>query len=303
MLRRLTEFIFFGNYFIGILAIVLSIESALQLHLPLNSLVYYIILFSASVTYYTYAYTGPLNLGEALNPRTKWYHRNHHFILWSQRILFSTCTVLGFIFLKKNFTSIESLPLQYWLIIGVIFLSGLLYYGLVPNPFLKFNLRKTGWLKAFVIGFVWACCANLLSFIVLQIEQGPHAAEPVFMLWLFVKNWIFCTVNAIMFDIKDYAHDSNKQLKTFVVRYGLRKTIFYILIPLISVGLFSLIAFTVSRNFGAVPILINLLPFIVLLRIAWTMQKPHSLFYYLVIIDGLILFKGLCGIAGSYFLK
>jgi hypothetical protein len=35
-----------------------------------------------------------------------------------------------------------------------------------------------------------------------------------------------------MFDIKDYAADHNHQLKTFVVRYGLRKTIFYILIPL-----------------------------------------------------------------------
>ena len=114
---------------------------------------------------------------------------------------------------------------------------------------------------------------------------------------------MFCTVNAIIFDIKDYADDSNKQLKTFVVSFGLRKTIFYILLPLIIIGLFSLIAFTTSRHAGIVTISLNLIPFILLLMIAWSMQKPHKILYYLIVIDGLIFLKAICGIIGMHFIK
>lgn len=302
-MKKAIQFIFFGNYFIGVLAIALSIESALQLHMPLNSFAYYILLFSGTILYYTYAYSGPLNAGDQVNPRTKWYNEKHIFIIRSQWILLFVCVVTGIIFLLKNFSGLKNLPLQYWLILFIIPSSGLLYYGLLPRSFYKINLRNTGWLKAFVIGFVWACCANLLPFIVLQIEKGEYFADPVLLIWLFIKNWMFCTVNAIMFDIKDYADDSNKQLKTFVVKFGLQKTIFYILIPLLIVGILSFLVFTHLRHYGLIPILFNLLPFLLLLRIAWDMQKPHKIFYYLVVIDGLIFFKALCGIAAMQFVK
>jgi hypothetical protein len=303
MAKKLVEFIFFGNYFIGILAIALSVESSMQLHLPLNSLTYYTILFSATIIYYTYAYTGALNIGQSINPRTEWYRKNHAFIMRSQWFLLSTCVLFGVFFLCKNYVSIIHLPLQYWLILIIILFAGVLYYGLLPKSFYKINLRNTGWLKAFVIGFVWACSVNLLPFIALRIESGFHAVNSLVLLWLFIKNWMFCTVNAIMFDIKDYADDSNQQLKTFVVRFGLKKTIFFVLLPLIIVGLISLIAITSSRHLGLITISFNLVPFILLLMIACSMQKPHKIIYYLVVIDGLIFLKALCGIAGTYFIK
>lgn len=302
-MKSIIKFIFLGNYFIGLLAIALSVESNVQLRIPLNSFEYYILLFSATVFYYTYAYIGPLYSKTSVNPRTQWYKKNRRFILWSQRFLFLAFSALGIIFLFGNFNSIKYLNFWYWLILFIMLLSAVLYYGLLPKSFYKINLRNTGWLKAFIIGFVWACCANLLSFIALQIEKSEHNVDPVLLLWLFIKNWMFCTVNAIMFDIKDYVHDSNKELKTFVVRFGLRKTIYFILLPLISIGLLSLIAFTASRHFGAATIIINLIPFILLLMIARSMLRPHKIMYYLVVIDGLIFFKALCGIIGMQFIN
>ncbi|MFT4155396.1 UbiA family prenyltransferase [Parafilimonas sp.] len=295
--------VFFGNYFIGIIAIALSIESCTQLRLPLNSAAYYTILFCITVFYYTYAYLGPLNAGNTTNPRKDWYNRNHRFVLRSQVFLLITAIASGICFLYKNFTAIQSLPFVYWLLAGIVALSGILYYELLPGSVLKINLRNTGWLKAFVIGFVWACVANILPFIVAQIETGPHQVETSFLIWLFIKNFMFCTVNAIIFDIKDYADDSNRQLKTFVVRFGLRRTIFYILLPLTIIGLFSLVAFTMSHHFSLATILINLIPFILLFMIAWSMQWPHKILYYLVIIDGLIFFKAVCGIVGMNFIN
>lgn len=302
MLKLIKSF-FFGNYFIGLIAVALSIESCVQLRLPLNSLIYYIILFCTAVFYYTYAYLGPLNIGTPMNPRKAWYKRNHTFIIWSQNIVFITALLLGCFFIYKNFTAIEHLPLKYWLAIAIMLIAGVLYYGLLPKSFYRINLRNKGLLKAFTIGFVWACCANLFSFIIVQIENGAHTAEIILLMWLFIKNWMFCTVNAMIFDIKDYVDDSNRQLKTFVVRFGLRNTIFFILMPLIVIGLFSLIAFTTTRHAGIITIAFNLIPFILLLMIAWSMQKPHKILYYLIVIDGLIFLKALCGIIGMQFIK
>lgn len=301
-MKKFIQSIFFGNYFVGLLAIALSIESAVQLRLPLNSIGYYIILFCATVFYYTYAYTGPLYSKHYSNPRTEWYRKNRKLIIASQSILCAICVIVGSIFLYKYFNSIKNLNTNYWIIIAAVLLAGFFYYGLLPRSFYKINLRNTGWLKAFVIGFVWASCVNLLSFIVLQIEKGNFVVDPVLLLWLFIKNWMFCTVNAIMFDIKDYAHDSNTELKTFVVQFGLRKTIYFILLPLIIIGLLSLVAFAMLKHFAVITLFINLIPFVLLFMIARSMLHPHKIMYYLVVIDGVIFIKAICGIIGMQFI-
>lgn len=302
MLKKIVQFIFFGNYFIGLLAVALSLECSLQLHLPLNSLLYYIIIFCGAVLYYTYAYLGPLHTHGIANERAEWYLHNKKNILLSQYLLITICVFAIIFFLQKNYQTIFSLPFTYWLVISIIPVCGLLYYGLLPKSFYHLNLRNTGWLKAFVIGFVWACCANLLPFIFLRIEKGYYNADAVLLIWLFIKNWMFCTVNAIIFDIKDYADDSNKQLKTFVVKFGLRNTIYFLLLPLLIIGLIAFLIFTHIRNFSLAAILFNLIPFILLIRVAWLMQKPHSIFYYLVVIDGLIFLKAICGITAMHFM-
>ncbi len=302
-MNRFIKFIFFGNYFIGLLAVILAVESNVQLRLPLNSIAFYTLLFCAAVFYYTYAYTGPLNSKTYKNPRTQWYKDHHRFIRWTQRFLLFACIILGTYLFYKNSNAVMHLRLQYWLMILIMLIAAILYYGLLPRSFYKINLRKTGWLKAFVIGFVWACSANLLSFIFLQLEKGEHPVDAILLLWLFIKNWMFCTVNAIMFDIKDYVHDSNKELKTFAVSFGTNKTIYFILLPLIIIGLLSLIAFTAARHFGAATTLINTIPFILLFMIALSMFRQHKIMYYLVVIDGVIFLKALCGIIGMQFIN
>jgi hypothetical protein len=112
---------------------------------------------------------------------------------------------------------------------------------------------------------------------------------------------MFVTVLCIMFDIKDYAVDHNQQLKTFVVQKGLRYTIFYILIPLCLLGLVSFFYYAVVHHFHPVKIILNLIPFITLIGVAYSMHKRQSILYYLIIIDGLMLLKALCGSAGMLY--
>jgi len=298
MAIKVIKFIFFGNYFIGLLAIALTIESTIQLHLPFNSIPYYILVALAPIVYYTYAYMGVNRLSKTTNPRSQWYITHQKLIKWSQLILSAICLFSLAYLLLSNFQAFLQLPLFYWLAVIVILLAALLYYGLLPAYFFNLNLRNTGWLKPFIIGFVWACTANLLPLIALKIESGIDLTANALWIWLFFKNWMFCTVNAIMFDLKDYTIDANKELKTFAVRMGLKQTIYKVLIPLLCVGILSLLIFTYIAHFHLLTIIFNLIPFILTLVVAFSLNKRKNILFYLIVIDGLILIKALCGIAG-----
>jgi len=299
---KILRFIFFGNYFVGLLAVALTVESTLQLKMPFNSLSYYILVFLAPIIYYTYAYMGVTSTDNAQNPRTAWYGKHHHFIHRSQILLGAVFAAVFLYMLNRDFMAILHLPVLYWITVGVVIGMAILYYGLVPVFFFNLNLRNTGWLKPFIIGFIWAATANLLPLILLRIESGVDFTESPFWFFLFIKNWMFCTVNAIMFDMKDYAIDSNSQLKTFAVRIGLKKTIFYVLIPLLLLGMLSLLIFASIEHFAPVRVLFNLVPFVLTLVVAYSMNKRKKIFYYLIVIDGLILVKAVCGILGMQFI-
>ena len=294
---RLTQFIFFGNIFYGLCAVALSAEAMLQQRLPLNGFWYFFCVFIATILYYTYPYVRKCGYVSS-NLRTNWYTRNYNLIWLMQYSITIALLAVSVIFLSIYGPWLSQMQGSQWLMALSFPFAAALYYG---TRFV--NLRRIGWLKPFMIGFIWAGVVTIYPVLYFDLAHSRIYTFSWVGTLLFLKNMMFIAVLCIMFDIKDYADDSNHQLKTFVVRFGLRTTIFVVIIPLVVIGLLSLIAFTTSRHLGTVPILFNLVPFIVLLIIAWSMQKPHTLFYYLVVIDGLILLKALCGITGMQFVK
>ena len=173
-----------------------------------------------------------------------------------------------------------------------------MYYGIGA----KFNLREQGWMKPFVIGFVWAGIVTLYPVLFYCLENNLEYHTDLIGFLLFLKNFLFISILCIMFDIKDYAADSNQKLKTFVVRAGLRKTIFLIILPLCLIGLTAFIIFALSKNFHPLKIILNVIPFILLIAAGFSLRERKNLMYYLIYIDGLMLLKGICGtIAMKYF--
>jgi len=163
-------------------------------------------------------------------------------------------------------------------------------------------LRKTGWLKPFIIGFAWAGFVTVYPVLFYDIINGLHYKFNSVAGLLFLKNLMFITILCIMFDIKDYAVDYINRLKTFVVQEGLRKTLFYILLPLSTIGLSSFIFYGIIRQFHFTKILLNVIPFLLLIIVIYSLHKRRSLLYYLTIVDGLMLVKAFCGIiAMMYF--
>ncbi len=303
MILKLVKFIFFGNFFIGLLAIALNIEATLRLGIPFNSVAYYVLIFCAPIAYYNYAYMGAIKYGNATNPRSVWFNNHKKFLKIDQFLLtIVSISIMVYLFLV-NFWSILNLPLYYWLIVVLMFGLAALYYGLMPTYFFNLNLRNTGWLKPFIIGFLWACTANILPILILKIESDIIEENTSLWIWLFIQNWMFCTVNAIMFDIKDYEIDVNKELKTFVVQIGIQKTIGFILLPLLVIGMISLLIFGYIQQLSFIKIGINLIPFLLTILVAFLMYTKKKILFYLIIIDGLILVKALCGILAELILK
>jgi len=203
--------------------------------------------------------------------------------------------------LKEGFSRILDISLLQWCLILIFPVAAVLYYGL--NTRLgKYNLRSIGWLKPFVIGFIWAGLVTVYPVVFYDmINNSNYALNPIGV-FLFIKNFMFVSVLCIMFDIKDYAMDYNAQLKTFVVKVGLRRTIFQIIIPLCIVGLASFLFYGIQRGFHWMKLSINVIPFLLLIVVAYSLHNRRSVLYYLIIIDGLMLVKAVCGsLAMLYF--
>lgn len=298
--NALIKFIFFGNYFYGLCAIGLSIEASLQQIYPLNSLLYYSIVFCATVLYYTKAYITEVS-SDKHNKRSNWYVANKKLVFYTQVLFTLVTAVCATVFLSKHFFQIRHLSTLNWLLIFIFPATAALYYGINSKTTGKLNLRNTGWLKPFVIGFAWAGLVTVYPVLFYCVENGLTFEPTLVGAFLFIKNFMFVTVLCIMFDIKDYAVDYNHELKTFVVKMGLRKTIFYIIIPLCIIGLSSFVLYAVARNFQSMKILINTIPFICLILVAYSLHRRKPILYYLIIIDGLMLVKAICGITAMTF--
>ncbi len=277
--------------------LALIIESSLQQELSVLHPVFYALLFFTTVVYYTNAYIR-INNPLSINPRIIWYTEHANIIFRLQYIYLILC-LLMMMFYAYYLFFIQHINI-YNIFINSIYLlpfiiAACLYYGLSTKGLGKQNIRKIGWLKPIIIGFTWAGVVSILPLVFNSIESNQIVKLSNTSVLLFIKNMMFVITLAIMFDIKDYASDYNQELKTFVVRYGLRKTIFYILLPLSLIGLGSFLLIAQLKDFSMIKIALNAIPFLALLYVAYSMVKRRSILYYLIIIDGLLLLKGICG--------
>lgn len=298
--RDLIYGFFFSNYFYGICGVALSIEATLQQRFPFNSIFYYCFSFAVTVLYYTKAYIAERPAIDP-NPRSAWYWNNRKKVFLSQLFFTAIALAYGVMLAVKHSKFLLTMRFENWFLLGIFPAVAALYYGINHRRFAQFKLRNIGWLKPFIIGFVWAGLVTIYPISFYNIENEHNLLPDWIGAFLFIKNFMFITVLCIMFDIKDYAADHNRRLKTFVVKAGLRKTIFFILIPLCLAGLGSFLYFAQVRKFSPEKILLNTVPFILLIIVAYSLHRRKSIFYYLIVIDGLMLIKAICGSLAMYY--
>ncbi|MCU0389328.1 MAG: hypothetical protein MUE71_12040 [Chitinophagaceae bacterium] len=300
-MKKLLPSLLFSNSFYGLAAVLLAIESNLIAGRGLNSVWLYIILFAGTVIFYSFSYNyDPHPLPG--NQRAQWIRKNKIPFLRFQYFLMLSCMVSGIFY----WIQLPSLPAYRYIWLGfllVIFpLLGILYYGLSFPGLFRVRLRTFGWIKPFVIGAVWAGCVTFMPRLMYQWERNAFEIPGSTFLFLWIHNWMFISVLAIMFDIKDYAADHNKALKTFVVRVGLRKVLYSIIIPLSLIGFSSLWLVLEIRQTSIIAIGLLLFPVLLIIWVALNMHKKRSVGWYLLVIDGLMPVKAVCGMLAAYWL-
>lgn len=239
------------------------------------------------------------SLASANNLRSRWYVEHRSFLQGTQRF-FLTLGVLSFCyFIYRHYSSIFLLSVSDCFLIVVFPLLAFFYYGIEIKSFRRFDLRKVGWLKPLLIGFSWSGAVTYFPYIVDKIETGVIYSTENHLMILFLKNFLFITLLGILFDIKDYAMDYNAQIKTVVIRLGLRRTLFYFIIPLCLLGIAACFAEASLYQFTRVQSALSILPFALIIPITYHVSSRRSIFYYLIIIDGLMMLKALCGMTAG----
>lgn len=286
------EFIFYSNFFMGLMSIALNFETNIKTNLPLNSVNYYLLISSLSVLFYLFAYNVPKKYNSASNPRTKFYIDNRKSIKLFNIIMFLIVLFSGGSIVLHSFQKIIHLHFSHYVVLFGTFILCTSYY----NWKFGFSLRRFTWLKPILIAWTWAITTVYLPILVLEIENGiPFRVDARFY-FLFTQTFMYFIVNAIIFDMKDFEDDTNRGLKTFVVKFGIKSTLNKIILPLILLGFISFVGFGIWYQLPLHRILFMLIPICLMAIFAYQLHRPKSILYYLMAIDGMIVVKALFGI-------
>lgn len=295
-LSHLVKAFVFGNYFYGICAVALAVEATLQQELNWLSCKFYVGIFISVVLFYTHTYLREHHSQH--HDRNKWYAQHHRVLKYSQYVFLLVVVVLAINYCLDLLPAFRIQTWVFYIILIVVPALAVFYEGIGERLFRKYSLRSIGWLKPFVIGFTWAGLVTLYPALFSALENDVVFEPTLLYAFLFIKNMMYIAVLCIMFDVKDYIDDYNQRLKTFVTRFGLRKTIVFIISPLVVLGLASFLVVATMREFSLMKIAINTIPFIALYVVARSLFKRKNIMYYLTIIDGLMLVKAVCGVVG-----
>ncbi len=293
-MKNLVRILSFGNIFYGICAVFMCIESNLLQRLSINHFPFYLLIFFGSWIYYTMIYIRA-SAANARSPINDWYRDN---LPTFKRILLAVIVLelaLFVFFIDFHFFTIKHITFTQWLLLASIPISGALYTFDLPFSFLK-KFRLVGWLKPLIIGYTWSGWITIFPIIGWQMQYGGNDQPvfPNFLLWL--QNFLFITVLAIIFDVKDYEIDTRKSLRTLPAQWGIKNTYRYFILPGTLLCIAVSIWFQWMQQFSFSQIIVQLIPFGLLLVEAIRPPKHQSIFYYLVYIDGLMLLKAIFGI-------
>ncbi len=280
---------FYGNWGYGLFAVALCIEAALQQQVALNGPLYHAITFLAVVVFYNHAYRGHATDG-GNDDRARWYAVHGRTQRGVQLVLVALLAICCAWAIHRTWERLLGMGWHHLVLFVVFPAVGAAYYG---NG--KVGLRQVGWLKPFVLGFVWAGVVTVYPVLVRCLLDGSAVPDVGVSVRLFFKNMMFVAVLAVLFDIKDHAGDHRNSLRTFVVQRGLRTTLFRIVLPLTLLGLVTFLGYGAASGFSFMKILLNTVPFIALVAVIYALRKRRSILYYLVVVDGLMLVKAVCG--------
>ncbi|MDB5191621.1 MAG: hypothetical protein JWQ96_1184 [Segetibacter sp.] len=292
-MKKFLGLFFYGNIFYSLCAVALCFETNLQHKISINRFPFYLLIFFCTWLYYTRIYYRSTSAKFA-NARTQWYRINKKIIRYLLLAVLVLVVAVLLILLFLYYNTLEKLSVSQWVLIFLFPVVASLYTFSIPLPYLK-KTREISWLKPFIIGFTWAGVVTVYPLMVVQIQNMDQEATYPSLLY-FLNNFLFISVLAVIFDIKDYSADLVFRLKTFPTLLGVQKTVRRVIIPLAIINMIIFAFYHLQAHTSVAGIILQSLSFVLLFIILQRLPKMNKLLHYLLLVDGLMLLKGLLGI-------
>ena len=307
MFKRLIPHIFYGNVFYAFCTIALCLETNSLAGLPKNDPLFYVIVGTATLIFYTFVYylTSRYINRELVafdwKNRNVWYSYHRPLVKLVLTLAILVLAVAGGVYMLHHFHGLSRLQPEDYVTIAFFPLISLAYSFEFPF-FNHFHpLREAAVLKPFILGFAWAGFVTLYPFTALKwegVDVSQATGIPVH--WLFIQNFLFISLLCILFDIKDIQYDRRKQLNTIAVRLGARNTIYWVVIPIIATNMLIKVFYFFHTTQFYTALFVRGIPYLILLLVSFEVRKEKSTLYYLAVIDGMMLLKGITGIISTY---
>ncbi len=278
LILKLLRGLIHSNVYISIAAVLLTVETQIQLGLVPQWRPYLFIVFFATLFEYNlHRLVTLLLVKDAIHSEKHAWVRENQKVFYTLMII-STMAFLFVLWIAKTKVLLTLAP--------IALLT--LFYS-IPVARSKgyiFRLREVPYLKLFLIAFVWSAVTILLPVVHAEISFNR-----AYVLLLFAERFLFILAIAIPFDVRDMETDRKANLKTLPLLLNEDRSR--------RVSYFALLAFSVLVLFHyswqsewsiIVPLLTTAIITFFLLHSSRMREKP---FYHHGYLDGTMLLQGL----------
>ncbi len=206
-LKKITDLVIYGNYFIAVCAALLLYETYILLALPQSWFYTSIAFFSTLFTYNIDRLVAYKEISRAEAERQVW--------ITGHLLLMSVSAGISFIYLAVCVFYIAWPVLVFIAHLGIISVA----YSL-PLLYGKKNthtLRSIKGLKIFLIAYVWAASTVIMP----CLAEGLSIFSKEVVL-LFIERFLFIFIITLPFDIRDYKSDIASNVSTIPGMIGIR---------------------------------------------------------------------------------
>lgn len=280
------KWLYYGNYFYGLCAVAMCMETQCLFGFGSTSIYFYTAVYCGTVIFYSYPY---LQSNSPTNERLQWYAQHKRLVYYSLCLLSLLLLLSVGIIMYKCYSQLHLLNTKAWVVISSTIAIALAYYGSK-----QISLRHIGWLKPFVVAFVWANVSTLMPVIYYTLLHNMQFKVYGLLGLFWANNFAYIAILCVLFDNKDVQTDTQQHIKTYIIKYGFAYTKHNIIQPLLlfGVGIVSIIGYTFYSF--SIAYLLWYIPYLVLYILLHTKIETKSLLYYLVVVDGMLLLKALC---------
>jgi len=261
----------YANAFIALASLAHVFVTYSLFAIPVNFANNSYLLFILLSTYLQYN----MQRGYMINPVNVGTERSQWLIKNRKKLLISIVISLGIVlFLCNNLSWISII-----IMVGAEVIST--FYYLPP-----FNLRKQGYIKPFLIAFIWTVSCAVVPLI-------EHDLITPSSYLYFISQFCFVSLLCFLFDIKDMETDYLNGINTYANKFGLKATkVICLLLVVISGVTFY---FFTNNNIALMCELGTLL--LTGITVMLTNEKRHDFYYYLWV-DGLLILQAIAFVIG-----